>query len=532
MTEPFCRIPYRSTFAFSDLVNDYLETVPELAAFYKHPVNWDGMQSAIAERQLFNNHRTVLVQVLRKQYATIDLHPLQEKNITALLQPNTFTITTAHQPNIFTGPLYFIYKILHAIRLAEEACKQFPANHFVPVYYMGSEDADLEELGHFFTGKEKHIWDTKQQGAVGRMNTEGIDRLIQQIEQEFGYFEFGNELIALFKTAYLAHSNIQTATLHLVNALFKNFGLIILMPDNAALKSLYVPIMQQELLTQFSGKMVANTMLQFPKKYKVQAAGRDINLFYLHDDGRRERIVFNGSYFSTIGSNTSFTEKEIIEELNKHPERFSPNVILRGVFQETILPNIAFIGGGAELAYWMELLQVFGAVNVPFPVLVLRNSIMLVDEKAGKLQKKLGLSPKELFLPFIEQQNWLVRHHAKGLPNTQQFQEQVAHIYQQMAIFAKATDPTLEKHTEVLATQALKRIKALEKKIQREERRKLVVQNNQLNNLRELLFPNETLQERQQNFIPWYALYGEAFITELYQCSLALEQNFTLLYFK
>ena len=137
-------LAYDKTNNFSSLVLDYLNGRDELQSFYKHPVNIEGVKRAMHDRETFNNQRAMLVEALTDQYKGIPLTTKQQANLNLLANENTFTICTAHQPNIFTGHLYFIYKILHAVKIAADLSEQMPGSHFVPVYYMGSEDADLE----------------------------------------------------------------------------------------------------------------------------------------------------------------------------------------------------------------------------------------------------------------------------------------------------------------------------------------------------------------------------------------------------
>src|SRR6478609_940141 len=365
-------LPYESTGYFSKIVSDYLSQSPLLQPFYKHTPDLKGIQSSIAARQSFNTPRNLLVDVLGEQYSGVPVSEKVKQNIASLADQNTFTITTAHQPNIFTGPLYFIYKILHAVKLADELTTQLPQYKFVPVYYMGSEDADLDELGFINVGGQKLVWETKQTGAVGRMKVDkALLKIIHAIHGQAGVLPFGNELTDLFTQCYTEGKLIQQATLELVNALFGEYGLIVLVPDNAKLKTAFHSVVEKELMEGFSHKIVADTIEQLGKNYKVQAGGREINLFYLIDD-KRERIETAGEKYEVRTIGLSFSKEEILKELKDHPERFSANVILRGAFQETVLPNIAFIGGGGELAYWIELKNVFAAVGIPYPVLLLR----------------------------------------------------------------------------------------------------------------------------------------------------------------
>src|SRR6187551_506377 len=330
-------IPYHKTAAFSSIVLDYIDGSPKLADFAGFPPTAAGLQKAILARQKFPTNRQLLVDELKKQYSGVPTISTVEQNIEALLSPDTFTITTAHQPNIFTGPLYFIYKILHVIKIADELNKQLTDYNFVPAYYMGSEDADLEELGTITIDGIEYNWQTKQTGAVGRMKVDKpLLSLIDKMQGQLGVLPFGNEIIQLFKKVYTIGKTIQQATLELVNDLFGEYGLIVIIADSAKLKKLFQPVIEKELRERFSNKAVTATIAELEKYYKPQAEGRELNLFYLIED-KRERIELEGLKFKVESLKFEWDEKEILNELNEHPERFSPNVILRGALQETIL---------------------------------------------------------------------------------------------------------------------------------------------------------------------------------------------------
>lgn len=498
--------------------------------FYKHEVSESGLLAAIEARKTFNTPRALLAEVLAEQYSSIGLNTRQAANLEALKENNTFTIVTAHQPNIFTGPLYFIYKILHAIRLADELSAKWPEYRFVPVYYMGSEDADLDELGYIYVEGEKLTWNTGQTGAVGRMHTKGLETIIDRLRGQFGFLPHGRQMVEMLENAYLKSKNIQQATLKLVNELFSEFGLLVLIPDHPRLKAAYTEVMKRDLLEQYSSKIVSGTIERLRDQYKVQAAGREINLFYLFDDGRRERIELSGERYRVLFSDLSFTKEELLAEMEAHPERFSPNVILRGMFQETVLPNIAFIGGGGELAYWLELKDLFEASGVPYPVLVLRNSFLLVNEKAARIKSKLGLSEAEIFLPQPDLENLLAERLHGSRYDTSGAADEMQAFYAKLEEQAGTIDPTLRQHVAALHARAFKKLEGLEKKMKRAERRLLQDESNQLTTLKALLFPNGNLQERTENFMPLFALYGHELLQRLYSESLTMEQEFTVSY--
>jgi bacillithiol synthase len=520
---------YSKTGYFSRIVVDYLDQAKQLQPFYSHPVSVEGVKKAIAARKKYATGRKLLAEELKKQYRQVPVSKKTETNIGLLLSENTFTITTAHQPNIYTGHLYFIYKILHAIRLAEYCKQQVPDCNFVPVFYMGSEDADLEELGHIYINGVRHQWNSSQSGAVGRMKVDKtLIKILDEIEAELSVQPYGKEITGLMRECYKEGDTIEQATFRMVNTLFGEYGLLILLPDNAVLKQPFNKVVEKELTEQFSHSLVAQTAAAFPKEYKVQAGGRELNLFYLKDD-LRERIEKKENKFTVHGSSHTFDDTQIKAELETHPDRFSANVILRPVFQEMILPNIAFIGGGGEIAYWLELKKVFEAVAVPLPVLVLRNSFLIVDKNHAATTSKLGFTIEDLFKPEQELMNELVKRESKLQLTLDEERKSLQQFYTKLKNTSGAIDITLQRHTEALGKKALDKIDSMEKKMLRAEKKKFEARQRQLHKLKEQLFPHGSLQERIENFMPFYAKWGRGFLDAVYTNSLALEQDFVVL---
>jgi bacillithiol biosynthesis cysteine-adding enzyme BshC len=470
----------------------------------------------------------LLVHELKNQYASFPTSELVRENIEKLQRDNTFTICTAHQPCIFTGSLFFIYKIAHAIKLSQRLKADFPQYDFVPVYYMGSEDADLEELGNIWLNGEQLSWDTKQKGAVGRMSTKGLDKLIYRIEGELSVLPFGSELVQLLKDCYLNSPDITTATFKLVNSLFAEYGLLVLIPDNANFKRVMVPVFEEDLFQRKASSIVEDTIGALSKEYKVQANPREINLFYLKDD-IRERFELKNDRWHVVGTNISFSEAELREELKQHPERFSPNVILRGLFQETILPNIAFVGGGGELAYWLELKNLFEYNRVPYPVLILRNSFLLIERKWEEKMERIGITQGDVFKSNDLLLNELVKRESQQQVTLLEEVNHADEYYGHLKSIAGNIDETLVTHVSALQTRALKSLLTLEKKMLRAEKKKFDEQQRQIVNIRSALFPQNNLQERVDNFMAYFAKWGSGFIDLIVKNSLTHEQEFVVL---
>ncbi len=518
-------IPYEKTQLFSSLVLDYLRDAPEIKPLYSYRPDQEGFRKAMADRKAFPTDRNLIYDVFNTLYAS-NATASQRANIEALLSPETFTICTAHQPNIFTGYLYFIYKIIHAIKLAEELKELFPGAYFVPVYYMGSEDNDLEELGQIKLGGIKLEWKTKQTGAVGRMKVDkDFLRVMGEIEGQLGVQPNGMDLMSVLRDSYQEGTTIAESTFRLVNHLFAGYGLLVLQADNADLKKRMQPVFEDDLFLHKPYELVTRTGELLHERYKVQVNPREINLFYLLDHNR-ERITGNAVNFAVEPLNMTFTREQLIGELRQYPERFSPNVVLRGLYQETILPNIAFIGGGAEIAYWLELKSLFDHYSVPFPVLVLRNSFMIMTKEQERKLHLLGFQPEDLFSTEDQLMNSYVKKFSKHNIDIKEEILAAESVFDKLKQKAGAVDVTLVQHIEALHTKLQKQLDTAAKKILRAEKRKFENERNQLQRIRSSVFPGNSLQERVDNFMPFYASRGKSFIENIYRQSPALQHEF------
>ncbi len=531
MAYRYSYIPIQETGYFSKLVTDYITHQDTIQPFFKY--GWDdaGLDQAIADRANYPVNRQVLTEVLNRQYANLEKSELVTANLEKLTLENTFTVCTAHQPNLLTGYLYFVYKILHAVKLANELNARYADKHFVPVYYMGSEDNDLEELGVFRFRGQKYVWDGDgQTGAVGRMSTASLKKLLNEVFRLFGPPGKDTErLQQVFTQAYLKHTTVAAATQYLVNELFGQYGLIVIDPDDAALKSLYIPVMEDELLHQHAYPILSEQIAKLGAHYKIQAHPREINLFYLADQ-LRERIEKQGDKWVVVNTDIAWTEEQLLEELNMHPERFSPNVMLRGLFQETILPDVAFIGGGAEVAYWMQLKTMFEHYNGFFPSIQLRQSVMMMDEHHEKLQQDLDLSLLKLFRKEEQLIHEYVATHGSGEWHTTDEMEAMGQILQSLKVKAVKVDSTLGPAAEAVLKKMEYRLKTLEQKMFRAEKRKLDVQLDRLSRLKSALFPNGSLQERTDNFAEYYMEQGNALFDAILEGTKPLSGEFLVIH--
>lgn len=523
-------IPFRETHYFSEFICDYLDEKNELKSLYNRFPKLEYFKAQIEEKSLSvrAQSRTTLVQNLKRQYNTFNTSKLTLENIESLGNDNTFTVTTGHQLNLFTGPLYFLYKIISTINLTKQLKSKYPEYNFVPIYWMASEDHDFDEI-NFFNFKGKKIqWNSEQKGAVGHFKTEGLENVLKALSSEFGKGQHAENLKEWFKKAYLNHSNLSDATRYLANALFGEYGLVILDADDSELKRLFIPQMQKELVHRTAFKTVTETNAALENLgLKIQVNPRDINLFYIAE-GLRERIVETNGSYQLLNTNISWSKSELLKHLDEAPERFSPNVIMRPLYQEVILPNLCYIGGGGELAYWLQLKSNFEAHNVVFPMLLLRDSVLQIPEKFLEKLEKLNVSVKDLFL----NQHDLETKVTKRISDIKiDFSTQKEHLKQQFIDLYQLAEQTDKSFEGAVAAQERKQIKGLEhleKRLLKAQKRKLNDHVERITEIQDILFPNQSLQERQLNFSELYLEYGDKLIPELIKALEPLKGEFTI----
>lgn len=499
-------IKYSDTKAFTKLFTDYVEGKNKaLRELYRYEPSLEAFQQAIADLSEHNYNRKLLVDVLKDQ---------GNSNAGILLNENTFAVCTAHQPCLFTGPLYFIYKIVSAINLAEALGQKYPSNRFVPVYWMGSEDHDFAEVNHVNLFGKRLQWEAPQDGPVGRISTATLKSVIDELARLAGETPNAKELMSLIGSAYNGKNTLAEATRSFVLALFGEYGLVVIDGDDPRLKREFVPVMTDDLQNHSANRLVNASVSKLETLgYQAQVKPREINLFRL-SEGKRERIDRSTAAFE--------------KELQQSPENFSPNVVLRPLYQQQVLPAVAYVGGPAEVGYWLEYKTLFAHYKTPYPVVMPRASVLWLDSKQRTQLEKLGLEPARLFQDIAQLEKELVKRNAAGL-SLEEEEARLREVFASLSAKAENTDPTLKATAEAELQKALASLEKLGAKMLRSEKQKQETALSQLRKLREKLFPEGQLQERHDNFMYLYLKHGKAFIAGLKQHLGAFQQQFIIL---
>ncbi len=502
------------------LISDYLSDKESLSHLPKYSFEFSSFKNVIADKAKDNTDRKLLVEVLHSQYSNIPTSDSVSKNIESLLSDNTFTVVAAHQPCLFMGPLYNIYKIASAIQITNQLKKEYPNQNFVPVFWLGTEDHDVEELNHAFVNGKKIEWNNPGTGASGRWKTSSMQTAVAELKA----ISANTEIISILEEGLKKYETFGKFSQYFVNEIFKEHGLVVIDGDDAQLKKKFSEVIKEEVLNSKAVEVLNGNIEFLDKNYKAQAKPRDINFFYLSEN-YRERIIFNTTLqkFEVNNTSVSFSRTEMVSEIENHPERFSPNVIYRPLYQEMILPNLAFVGGAGELSYWLELKPLFDSYKVNYPMQVMRNSAAIINASVQKKLEKLNLKAEDFFGDLEQLINRYVQQNMNSDSNLTNEKKKLEELFDSILLKAEASDITLKQSASGEKQKAISALENLETKMLKAEKRKQETAVNQIRSIHAALFPDGILQERRENFIPYYTT---DFISEIISNSDSFKKSF------
>ncbi len=511
------------------LPSDYLYGKPELRPFYTFTPDIQGFSDLLKTSPYAGMDRAVLSDTLNAQATSVNnSSEASFRNIDLLRQKTAFTVTTGHQLCLFTGPLYFIYKIFSTIRLAEELTKEFPDRQFVPVYWMASEDHDFEEISGFTVNGRSFKWNSRQTGAVGDFDPRELKTQMASVREVLGISANADQLFRLFENAYLKHTTLAAATRYLVNELFGAYGLVVLDGNDRAFKKQFIPWFKKDLFGQKPFHLVQQSVKDLETLgYHSQVNPRPINCFYM-EKGLRVRIENDGDQFRLTNTDRRLTKEELLDLMENEPEKLSPNVVLRPLYQQVILPNLAYLGGPGELADWLEFKAMFDGLGVTLPLLLPRNFMLVVDKPTQQKMTRLGFTPSDLFRPEAE----LVKDYMKNSGQVFDLVTETAQakqFYAALMARSAAADPTLEKHVAAELARVEKKLKGIGEKVNRALKRKADTELSRIRQIKEQLFPNGVPQERIENFAALWLNLGPEIFEILYRSIVPLDFSVKLL---
>ena len=521
-------VSYNDIQEFSPRDLAFINQDERLTSFISDWASIEAFGEIIKAKQKHAIDRPLLSQVIQNQYQKVDTDKAVTDHIQVLKDSKCFTVITAHQPSLFTGPLYYFYKIASAINLAKTLKASYPAYSFVPIFISGGEDHDFEEVNHLEIFKKELTWSNNETGSVGRMSTAGLQSIHEELTTILGSSEFAQEISKIIGDAIAGAQSYSDVNFHIINTLFGKHGLVYVNMDNADFKRAFIPIIKDELENQSSESIVNQSIASLEKLgLKGQATPRQINFFYLQD-GMRERIIFEDNVYKVLNTELSFEKEELLTLVEQSPEKFSPNVLMRPLYQETIFPNLAYIGGGGEIAYWTERKTQFAHYNIPFPLLIRRNSVLQINKGAQKQVNKTQFQLTDFLQPEQGLINRFLQEFVKEDIDLSSMRESIEQSFAEIAEKAKQIEEPLAKYVLAESSKQLKAVDNIEAKLKRALKSKNEVQLNKISSIRQRLFPAGGLQERKENFTMYYASQGQAWVDSLVEHLDPLKSEFLL----
>jgi bacillithiol biosynthesis cysteine-adding enzyme BshC len=473
--------------------------------------NFEAIIKAKKSNYLYRNE---LITALKNQYIGEEENVLVSKNIARLQHSDTFCVTTAHQLNIFSGPLYVIYKIISAIKLAKELKSKYPTKDFLAIYVLGSEDHDLAEINNFSIFNKKITWDTTQTGICGNMNPSTLQKDIDELALILG--EKGKDIIEVLTHSY-QKDNLAKAHKQLIHTIIGYDDFLIIDGNDKTLKSCFTTVMKNEIANPLSKSLVeTQNQKLISNQYNPQAFARDINLFYIDKaNHKRERIELENNYYKILNTNYIYSNNEIINLIEKTPENFSPNVILRPLYQQTYLPSIAYVGGAGELSYWMQLPLLFEKYNTAFPMLIARNSALFLSKNLASKANKIGLSIEDLFDTALNIQKQYLSKNNPTISLNENTKIAIEQQYKQIHDTVTNIDKSLQSFVLAEKHKALQQLEGVFAKIDKSLKQQQNTQMIQIEQIKNTLFPNNNLQEREDSFIWLWYIFGKEYILNI-----------------
>ena len=512
-----------SSGGFSELFFDYVHDFPQVQKFYKHNFRdshvFDSVLAAIDKNPV---DRRTLVQVLGEQNTGFGSSPKTFENIALLSQATTYAVVTGQQVGLFGGPLYTIYKTITTITLAQKLKAKFPGLNFVPVFWIEGEDHDFEEMNHTSVlDRENKLMrieylpggqmPERNLGPIGELAfDESLNQTLATLEESLQKTEYTDALLGRLKECYVVGRTFNQAFTAWMSVLFEDYGLVFLTSNDARLKKILSPIFVREI-SHFpkTSQIVIDRSAELEDQYHAQVKAKSINLFLFHKGGRY-LIEPREHDFSLKGTRHYLSKEELLKIAEETPELLSPNVVLRPIAQDALLPTVAYVAGPSEIAYHAQLKPVYDHFGVNQPVIYPRASASFIDERLERVIEKHQLE----LASFFDEVNALTARVLEQIAevkldqifgNTSSLVHDALH---ELKFGLKEVDPTLLGTLEGVKSKIDTNLGLLKDKAFAAQKRRNETAVRQIERAAAGLMPNGGLQERELSVLYYMNKYG------------------------
>ncbi len=515
-----------------NLFLDYIYEFENVREYYKH--NFRNKDSYVNLFKSISDSRKDkqlnLSAIIKNQYSSLqNISNKTLRNIELIDKEKTIAVVTGQQLGIIGGPLYTVYKILTTIRLANQLTERYDEFKFVPVFWLEGDDHDFNEVRsiNLFDnenqviniGYKEEINDDDTKQSIGKINfDEALNEFLNKYESSLRDSDFKNELVSKLKECYQVGKSFKQSFKQLLFWLFDEFGLIIFDPQDPQVKNLLKPIFKKEV-NDFSihTQKLIQTSAKLEELYHAQVKVKPVNLFYHTDDGRYS-VEPVDDVFKLRRKRKQFTKDEILAEIETSPERFSPNVLLRPICQDYLLPTGFYIGGPSEIAYFAQVTPLYDFYNIETPIIFPRSSATILEKNVATGLDKYDLSMNDIFLGLDELKEKVIASLSENnIENAfEEASKEIELTFDKIKENLFAVDKTLVDSSGRYKDRIMSSLVELKSKAIKAQETKHETTIRQLTRLSNLLYPLGNLQEREINFTYFYNKYGKDFIRKVY----------------
>ncbi|MBS1514472.1 MAG: bacillithiol biosynthesis cysteine-adding enzyme BshC [Bacteroidetes bacterium] len=528
-------LPYNNLPDFNNLFLDYIDDFDKIKNYYKYDYRDDNefLNALIKKKNTYLKEtdfsREDLCRVLVTQNKFFNSSEKTYEKIEQLKSSNTFAIVTGQQVGMLTGPIYTILKAINAIQLANKLNQKFKDYNFVPVFWLECEDHDFLEVNNVnVLTKENEVRNVSYFGEEGEQEKylkpagtiildDKIEELKSQIRSDLNETDFSNTVFDYINRSYKAGIDLKTAFARLLNYYLKDEGLIFIDPSEKDLKRPLISIFKKELASYPAlCEKVIFSSAEMEHEYDPVIKPKPINLFYTHNGNRYLIEPKDGESYGLKNSRQKFSRDEMFLILNANPELFSPNVLLRPVCQDTILPTIAYIGGPSEISYFAQVKDAYEFFETPMPLVYPRTSVTIVEKRVETFLEKNKLKILDLFHPKDTARRMVEKFSEVNIEELfSQYLDEVNSVFYQLKQKLEAIDKNLVNTLEKKDQQYKDSLNVLKDKFMSSYLNQNEIVTKQLNKILSVIFPEHSLQERSLNIVYFLNKYGMDFIQHL-----------------
>ena len=518
---------------FSDIPNhqnlflDYLYEFDNVQKYYlknfRNTSEYENTFNEIARNN--KQHKEILHKIIQEQYKDFKLSKQTQLNIDNLTSEKCITVLTGQQLGILGGPLYSFYKTITAIKLANSLKEKFDNYKFVPVFWLAGDDHDFEEIRSInILNKENIVQsiryddakpDELNRGSVGNLKLKkGIQSFLSELKSSLRETEFSDELFVFLNSIYKEGITFKDAFRKLLFKLFDEYGLIIFDPQDIEVKKILSPLFQKEVLDyRIQSKELVEVSAELEEVYHAQVKVKPINLFVNEKDGRYLLEPVEDK-FRLKGKRKTFTEEEILERIQNHPDDFSPNVLLRPVCQDYLFPTAFYVGGPSEVSYFAQAGTLYDFYKIPRPFVYPRSSLTIIEKPIQKIITKYNLNYYDIFIGKDLLNRKIMGELAEiNLEDLfENSKNEIDAVMDNLREKLFAIDPTLNDSVLKTRDKVFQSFNSLKAKSDAAQKRQHNDSFRQIKKLRNFVFPLEDLQERELNFVYFANKYGLDFV--------------------